>query len=589
MSALFQRLVRDLPERHAAGKNSFATDGKSLRAWISHLPLANPGATARLLIGGLREMNQLRIDPLQRLEALEVLRQPVDQIIVTLDKQVLGDSFPLPPQKHQLGQLAQEFERELAQGYGAVVYDLCAPAGAVPFMRGKAAALALTRAIQHRGAYLYQAYLLYHAPPTGAWQNLHDLFQFAVAVQADDKAFEDALCGGAQISARMAYIHALLFALSNPYRFTQKENGDIYDLTRIWASRCELREGRAPAGAIAIRTDSDQSLGYLPEEREIPGEGLWALEISGLLRFLQGQLAMLPPGISSTEFRLRGGSTAHAEVSFVERLMHSWENGSERSQQRLAAGHQLDTVIGLHDVHFVLAGNQDFDSFLRKTRGVAISLHENDRVASWASNPAGGAPIKIKHLNAKVIDQSLGGYRVVWEKIEGMRVRVGELLGLAPLADDGDAQDWMIGTIRWLRIEPSGVMDAGIELLSRRALPVGLRSFDAQNVPRSAMRGVLLEALQANEDGTQRHSILAPHLFDRDASEIELTRPGDPFNWPPEAVVETLRNVRVSENGGGYLRVDIPGKPDANTAGSSTSAANDNWGSHRGATVLGKI
>jgi cyclic-di-GMP-binding protein len=588
MSALFQRLVRDLPERHAPGKNSFATDGKPLRSWISHLPLANPGATARLLIGGLREMNQLRIDPLQRLDALEMLRRPVDQIVATLDKQILGDSFPLPPQKQQLGQLAQEFERELAQGYGAVVYDLCAPAGAVPFMRGKAAAHALTRAIQHRGAYLYQAYLLYHAPPAGAWQNLHDLFQFAVAVQVDDKAFDDPLCGGAQISARMAYIHALLLALSNPYRFTQRENSEIYNLTRIWATRCELRQGRAPAGAIAIRTDSDQSLGYLPEERETPGEGLWALEFSGLLRFLEGQLAMLPPGITTTQFRLRGGVTVHVDVAFVERLMRSWENGAERGQQRLAAGHQLDTVIGLHDLHFVLAGNQDFDSFLRKTRGVAISLHESDRVASWASSPGGGAPVKVKHLCAKVLDQSLGGYRVVWEKIEGMRVKVGELLGLAPLADDGDAQDWMIGAIRWLRIESSGAMDAGIELLSRRALPVGLRSFDAQNVPRSAMRGVLLEALNTTEDAAAQGSILAPHLFDREASEIELTRPADPFSWPTEAVVETLRDIRVSENGGGYLRVDIAGKANANSANSPPSAANDNWASHPGTSALGK-
>src|SRR5471030_2043120 len=197
MSALFRRLVAGLPERHAQGKNSFATDGKSLRSWIAHLPLANPGATARLLIGALREMNQLRLDPLQRLDALELLRPPIDQIIVTLNKQILGDTFPLPPQKKQLGQLAQEFEYELALGYGAVVYDLCAPAGAVPFMRGKAAALALTRAIQHRGAYLFQAYLLYHAPPAGAWQNLHDLFRFAVAANADDKALDDPLCDGA--------------------------------------------------------------------------------------------------------------------------------------------------------------------------------------------------------------------------------------------------------------------------------------------------------------------------------------------------------------------------------------------------------
>jgi hypothetical protein len=179
-----------------------------------------------------------------------------------------------------------------------------------------------------------------------------------------------------------------------------------------------------------------------------------------------------------------------------------------------------------------------------------------------------------------VLDQSLGGYRLVWDKIDGMRVKVGELLGLAPQADDGEAQDWMIGAIRWLRIEPSGALDAGVELLARRALPVALRSFDAQNVPRSAMRGVLLETLNSDDESVMGSSILTPHLFDREASEIELTRPGDPFGWPAEAVVETLGDVRVSENGGGYLRVAIARPAKTNATGSPPSAANDDLQPH---------
>jgi len=216
----------------------------------------------------------------------------------------------------------------------------------------------------------------------------------------------------------------------------------------------------------------DLSPGYLPEEREAPGEGLWAFEINGLIRFLQGQLAGLPPDVEITQFRLRGGPAVQTTVAFVERLMRAWEGGGERNQQRLAAGHQLDTVIGLHDLHFVLAGDQDFDTFLRKTRGVAISLHESDRVAAWASQNNSG-PVRVKRLNGKVLDQSLGGYRLVWEKLDNARVKVGELVGLATPVEDGETQDWMVGAIRWLRIEANGAMDAGIELLARLRLDRG--------------------------------------------------------------------------------------------------------------------
>lgn len=567
MSALFERLASGLPERHAPRRNSFASDAKSLRQWLTQLPLANPGATARLLISALRETNQLRIDPQQRIDALEMLREPIADIVAVLVKQVLGDSFPLPPQKQQLGQLAQDFEHELALGYCAAIYDLCAPAGAVPFLRGKSVALALTRAIQHRGGCLYQAYLRYHAPAPGAWQNLHDLFGFATAVGADEKLVPDARIGSTNV--RLVYIHSLLFALCNPYRFTQRENGDIYLLTRMWAEHCELREGRAPAGAIAIRTDVDRSPGYLPEEREEPDVDSWALEISGLLRFLEGHLALLPPGVQTTEFGARSAAVGVA-TDFVARLMQAWQSGIGRNHPRLPAGHALDTVIGLHDLHYVLAGNMDFEGFLVKTRGVAITLHDSDRAAVWANS---GGNARIRRLPSRVLDQSLGGYRLAWETADGMRMKVGELVGLAALEDDDESRDWMVGAIRWLRIEERG-MQAGVELLARRAQPAAVRSYDEHGVPRAAMRALALEDLHA---ANATPVVVVPALFDRNATEIELTQPGDPFSWPVEPSIETLRGLRASDNGGGYFRIDMPTR-DGDAATNAPRAANDDSG-----------
>ena len=566
MSALFERLANGLPERHVPRRNSFASDAKSLRKWLAQLPLANPGATARLLISALRETNQLRIDPQQRIDALEILRQPVGNIVAVLVKQVLGDSFPLPPQKQQLGQLAQDFEHELTLGYCAAIYDLCAPAGAVPFLRGKSVALALTRAIQHRGGSLYQGYLRYHAPPPGAWQNLHDLFGFAAAVGADEKPVPDSRGGATNV--RLAYIHSLLFALSNPYRFTQRENGDICALTRMWSTHGELREGRAPVGAIAIRTDVDRGPGYLPEEREEPDVDCWALEISGLLRFLEGHVALLPPGAPTTEFGVRG-ATVTVATDFVVRLAQAFQSGGERSHSRLPAGHMLDTAIGLHDLHYVLAGNVDFEGFLVKTRGVAITLHEGDRAATWTNT--GSTVARIRYLPARVLDQSLGGYRLQWEKADGMRMKVGELVGLAAQADDDESRDWMVGAIRWLRIEAGG-MQAGVELLARRAQPAAVRSYDAQGMPRAAMRAVALEDMHG---AGATPTVVVPALFDRDATEIELTRPGDPFSWPVEPAIETLRGLRASDNGGGYFRIEMRATADGDAGGAAPQAAND--------------
>jgi hypothetical protein len=194
------------------GKARLRPSRKALREWIDHLPLANPAATGRLLLNALREMNQLRLDPAQRVAALEALRGPTAQVIVSLDRTVNADTFPLPAAKQQLGQQISDFDREMALGYTALVHDICAPAGAVPFLRGKAVTLALVRAIQHYGALLYRAYVLYLSPPPGVWQMLHDLFRFAVAVRLDEKPVADPLNPGIESSVRGAYMNTLLYA-----------------------------------------------------------------------------------------------------------------------------------------------------------------------------------------------------------------------------------------------------------------------------------------------------------------------------------------------------------------------------------------
>ena len=318
MSVIFQRLAQALPERHSPGKSSFSTEAKPLRDWIDHLPLANPSATARLLVNALHEMNQLQLDPAQRIAAMEAMRGPAGHVVASLDRMVSADVFPLPPAKQQIGQQISEFDRELAFGYTALIHDVCAPAGAVPFLRGKIVAAALVRAVQHFGALLYRAYLMYQAPPPGVWQMLHDLFQFAVAVRLDEKRVDDPLWPGEPLSVRDSYTQTLLFALSNPYRFTQRENAEVFALTRVLAGHCELRPGRAPEGAIAVQVDRDAGPGYLPEEREVPREDVWAFQISGLTRHLDSELARLPDGAESIGLATQGREALRVDLGLME-------------------------------------------------------------------------------------------------------------------------------------------------------------------------------------------------------------------------------------------------------------------------------
>src|SRR5690606_36692904 len=128
---------------------------------------------------------------------------------------------------------------------------------------------------------------------------------------------------------------------------------------------------------------------------------------------------------------------------------------------------------GLHDLHYMLAGGEHFDAFLQRVRGEVISLSESDQAPVWRNAGTNGA--REMRLPVRVIDHGLGGYRLLWERGDGAvsaRARVSEVVGLS-LPDTGDSGfDWMVGVIRWIRIDDHGRVDAGVELLARRALPV---------------------------------------------------------------------------------------------------------------------
>ena len=89
--------------------------------------------------------------------------------------------------------------------------------------------------------------------------------------------------------------------------------------------------------------------------------------------------------------------------------------------------------------------------------------------AAWTQGAA--SMTKVPRFTGKVLDQSLGGYRMAWASAEQARARVGELVGLN-FGDEGEEQAWMVGVMRWLRYEDDGSLSAGVELLSRRSSAV---------------------------------------------------------------------------------------------------------------------
>lgn len=548
MNSAYQSLRDHLPERSTPGVDAFQTDPRRVKAWIDALPRANQQATLQLLTAALQSLRGSRLDGVVRLGALEALRPVVLDAIAHLGQQVQGSSFPLPPAKEKIAEQVLWFQRELALGYRTAVVEACAPAGSVPFMRGGQVTLALARALTHASRQLAESYALYRTPEPGAWLALHGLFRFAQGAGLADKAIDDAVERVA-LTPRRLYAHALLLALSNPYRFTQREQQELWPVTRDLGALLSVEAQRSGDGALAVPVDEDRGPGYLPEERVSDGQALLWIDLAGLRRLLDDALVGNVDGM--LHIRLGRGHTLVATGDLLRRLRQSWGQASDRGHQRLGAGHTLDSVIGLSGLHYYLAGRLDFDSFMREVRGVGAM---NDERVAWAH--AGSGASRIPTARARVLDQSLGGYRLVWDRAEAVRARVGELVGLTAALGDGETdreqRHWMVGVIRWLRYDPQGGVDAGIELIARRAHAVGLRSIDRAGVHRAPLRGIQIEHLRTN--GTDALHFLAPSVLDPQIERLEVARAADPERFDDVlAQISECGAPQILENAGDYV------------------------------------
>ena len=563
MNELYRQLMRAIPHRHSPDESLPGSVPRTLRSWIDALPLANFGATSSQLLDRLRSMNKVRVEPLQRLEMLELLRVSVGQCISTADAQILGSTFPLTPQKAELATLTELFEFELSLGYIEVLYDLCAPKEAVPMFRGGQAGLAAVRALQHGGQCLQKSYQCYHAPLAGVWQSMHDVYRVIVDLKLQNKPVDGSRFGGGA-RPRHVYAHALLLSLINPYSFTFRELPEIIAITRLLAPLCELRDVGTEVeqgGTLRLAdTHSDVGPGFIVEDTMIGKLTLLGIDTTRVYSEIESRINAASDDAHSVELPHRGGTPLRAEIRLLRHVVGSLTADYSRDFERLDSEQEMETVIGLHDLHNVMAGNEDFRSFAQRVFGSG-DASEHEVMASWVHTSS--EQTRVTQRSAFVLDQSLRGYRLRWTRGprgETVRAKVGEVIGLRSERDS--ASNWIVGSIRWLRINEDGDVEAGVEVLARRALPVAVRLADDKAPSRAPSRGLLLAPLRSVDAGIYSTllvpSVVSPNLVDRSLVALNVASPRDGNRWWVDAGVHRMGATGLLDRSGSYIHFRLP-------------------------------
>lgn len=555
MGEAYDRLRDGLPRFAEDRTGRFDDRPRAVREWVERLPMANTVAAARQVLEALARSNSRRLAPLSRMGVLDELRRPASVLASACLHGLARASFPLPPEVAGLAGFAQSLHERLALGYRIALVELCAPHGRIPMFRTGAAAVAAVRTLQHGGASHGASSLAYRNPPEGFWLGLHQVYRFAAAAGIDAIAVGDPLARG-ETTARAAYTAALLLDWLRPRSLTVAQLLEVIDHCGLLAAHCRLTDSM-DEGMPVVRTDVDGGPMRRRAEGRDAGVGDFALDLSGLRKLLAQDRTGLRPDRTLSSGVVSGWKSPELPRELLDRI-DGGGRMTERGHVRLAGGYRLDAAVGLHDLHLVLAGGEYFDAFCEGRYGTV----EHGRGAELAALRGVGAvdAVRTASSRALVLDQGLGGYRVAWIPEAGnlpVRVRVGEVVGLgAPDGGDAAGRVWLVGSIRWIEAGDDGRVEAGIELLSRRALPVAVR--DPGRPAAAPQRGILLGPLR-DIDRRDYVSLLVPGTFDRDAGMVEVACPPDTRTFPGlPASTEEITGLELLDEGSGYRVFALP-------------------------------
>lgn len=543
----YERLVEGLPPRASvprAARNAPRVVGDA----ISSLPLANPALAAPRVDGLLDEMLGAAWSGSARIATLGSLDGPVAALCRGVWRALSRAAHPFAEPDAGRATFARRLHWKLARNHAVGVYELCAPTGEPPMLRRKLVTAAIVAALTHAGRALVWSYRQYRAPDAGVWRLLHALYAFAVKVGVAEHVPPDTRrVAGRPVSARDAYVQALLLALANPYRFAAAELADAIGVLACIAPHCPI--GRVVAGGVPVDTNADDVPAGSVEGRAVSGPDCMMVDVRRVLQVIERRIAAVPAEGCRVALPVGPGQpVVDAPIGFLHRLGAGW-TATARGHARLAASHSLDLVGGMRGLHYALAENSGFEAFVRQ---VERDAGKPDRGTPRSGTPSRRDSAEPWTVRADVLDQSEGGYRLRVKEPGAARLGVGALVGFAVPVEGVDERGWMVGVIRWMYRE-ADALRLGVELLARVARAAGVRPVSGAGAALAPQRAVELPG-SGEHDGL---SLLLNHRLAHDIDTVELALPPLASEWGARATVDTWRCRAVEALGAACVRMTL--------------------------------
>lgn len=554
---------------------------RDMKRWISVLPKANLGETARLLYKALGELNQLLTPSENRLQLLELLRTEVYYVCKNLERHFLSQAIVLDERPRKVANLCQALQSQLAMGYKQIIVRI-----APRFSKERTTLLttALQRALHSLNGPLIRASQLYCPVPEGSWLELHQIYLIARQFQLHNIAVPDSLANHTRtLSVEQTYIVAVLLGCSRCNQMRQINIGRLAEVLEPWSALVKLQSPAEATSLFAVAQTVDAPPRYksLYLDEQLPD--LLGINPLPLAEAIKDYLDLPADKRAKSPLLVPHGFT----LDLLQHLAAAWGDVSERTFQRTAGQGSLTLCVGMSALHYYLGGQKSFSELLKlpavsKAAQFNAQFSSGSASESWtvaydnSPNAAGNAyeeiqyePVEVDHGDSSsntqqtfplyalnVINHSPGGYCLAWPKDVPSQLQAGEMVGI----QDGNGQGWSIAVVRWIRQVRSGGTQMGIELVAPFAQPCGLQLTRSTDPASPYLRALLLPEVRSID---QPATLLAPRLPFQEGQNVLINNSGEEHR----ADLGKRRTGTGSFNQFEYKTIEAPHKPDPTGTG----------------------
>lgn len=519
---------------------------RTVRRWLSNLPIANLGTTSGSLYEALKSVNQRQLKTSERLAFLEALRPTLRCAIEGLRAHYSPKQFPVPSKSRRVSEFTLALLREMALGYDLIVQ---ATAQGSPRVGKRQLTLAIERAIRCHSALLLECYYLYRPAPEGLWKHLHELYLTAQAQGLQDlPVANDELRYGRRSTVSQSYKQILLLAAAGPQRLRYQELEELYVALESWTTSATL----TPLAAMAAAGS-----GFVVHlDRDLPPQPLLQPSIRTRQTHLLGYEQALastkaPPAHQGLWSRLRRKAAAVPSAALQDRLIELFGTAPRRRFPRHSLTQPVHALIGLTHISQRLAQQQGVPLQTDSRSAVAVTVHapdahwEYDEKHGWKVTQGPAKKEAKKEIAApapdaesesateqpqqdwRALDTSAGGYRLLLNAAQATLARLGEVIAIQE-PDKPYQRSWQIGVIRWLRNIPSKGLELGVELIAVDPIPV-----------------LIKPEVTGGHEGKSVHALVLPQMGMLNQPMRILTPPLPYASGIPAAIIDAEGDQRI--------------------------------------------